>query len=162
MSYNAFSLYCKTRIDHISGIFLGLLWFAERNETNWKYEHLRGVLYWILTTFAKRSNPLLYLKKKLRHLAMKCKSIIKKKKFREAAVVQFTSIDVRSRWIIRLRDMTSCLKNIAWLKLLCSMFLIGIQYNTIQYKSFRWVFSNNNGFPVIICGICGLNWPIHL
>ena len=30
----------------------------------------------------------------------------------------------RSRWIIRLRDMTPSLKNIAWLKLFCSMFLI--------------------------------------
>ena len=34
-------------------------------------------------------NPLLYLKEERRHLAIKCKSIIKKK-FREAAAVQFT------------------------------------------------------------------------
>ena len=65
MSYNAFSLYCKTRIDYISGMFKGLLWFDKWNETNWKYEHLRGVPRWIFTPFAMRSNPLLYLEEGL-------------------------------------------------------------------------------------------------
>ena len=62
----------------------------------------------------------------------------------------------RSRWKIRLRDMTPSLKNIAWLKLFCSMFLI-----IMIKKSFRWGFNNNNGCCVIICVIYGLNWPIH-
>ena len=63
----------KSWLDHISGIFSGLLRFDKRNETNRKYEHLLGVLCWIFTMFAKRSNPLLYLKEGLRHLAIKCK-----------------------------------------------------------------------------------------
>ena len=62
----------------------------------------------------------------------------------------------RSRWKIRLRDMTPSLKNIAWLKLFCSMFLI-----IMIKKIFRWGFNNNNGCCVIICVIYGLNWPIH-
>ena len=41
------------------------------------------------------------------------------------AIYKVSSIDVLSRWKIRLRDMTPSLKNIAWLKLFCSMFLIG-------------------------------------
>ena len=37
---------------------------------------------------------------------------------------KLSSIDVRSRLVIRLRDMTPSLNNIAWLKWVCSMFLI--------------------------------------
>ena len=37
---------------------------------------------------------------------------------------KLSSIDVRSRLVIRLRDITPSLNNIAWLKWVCSMFLI--------------------------------------
>ena len=58
--------------------------------------------------FAKRSNPFLYLKEGLRHLAIKCKSIIQIKIpwGCSCAISKVSSIDdhVRIRWIIRLRD----------------------------------------------------------
>ena len=79
---------------------------AKRDERNWKYEHLSDVLCWIFSKFAKRSNPLLYLKEGLRHLAIKCKSIIQIKIpwGCSSTISKVSSIDVRSRWKIRLRD----------------------------------------------------------
>ena len=77
-----------------------------------KYEHLCSILCWIFTTFAKISNPLLCLKEGLCHLAITYKSIIQHKIpwGCSCAIYKVSSIDVRSRWIIRLRDMTPSLK----------------------------------------------------
>ena len=107
-------------------------------------------------------NPLLYLKEERHHLAIKCKSIIKKIPWGcSCAIYKVSSIDVRNRWIIRLHDMTPSVQNIVWLKLFCSMFLME------KKKSFRWGFTNNIGCCVIICWnayaihASGLNWPIH-
>ena len=70
-------------------------------------------------------NPLLYLKEERHHLAIKCKSIIKKIPWGcSCAIYKVSSIDVRNRWIIRLHDMTPSVQNIVWLKLFCSMFLM--------------------------------------
>ena len=57
-------------------------------------------------------NRLLYLKEGLCHLAIKCKFITQNKIpwGCSCAIYKVSSIDVRSRWIIRLRDMTPSLK----------------------------------------------------
>ena len=61
-------------------------------------------------------NRLLYLKEGLCHLAIKCKFIIQNKIpwGCSCVIYKVSSIDVLSRWIIRLRDMTPSQKNIAW------------------------------------------------
>ena len=60
-------------------------------------------------------NRLLYLKEGLCHLAIKCKFIIQNKIpwGCSCVIYKVSSIDVLSRWIIRLRDMTPSYKKIS-------------------------------------------------
>ena len=63
-------------------------------------------------------NRLLYLKEGLCHLAIKCKFITQNKIpwGCSCAIYKVSSIDVHSRWIIRLRDMTPSLKKYSVIK----------------------------------------------